>query len=193
MKLKIFQPRLKNNVKSFIRRINRNLSGIVVEKADKVSSLIVLGDGNEDAKVVSLLCYHLDGDSKGKKEKVIDLIKPDMKHYDAIKELKERNYIKNYENIVLVFDQEDSSLEKLHAEVKNTLNDAGIGFEESGSSLRRVTFYTCSLGGHEFKLIVVINGLDDVGGPSHKIEDHLVKLAGVAGPMDSKYIWNGLE
>jgi hypothetical protein len=39
---------------------------------------------------------------------------------------------------------------------------------------------------------VVVNGLDDVGGPSHKIEDHLVRLAGVAVRGDSKDAWNGL-
>jgi hypothetical protein len=47
-------------------------------------------------------------------------------------------------------------------------------------------------GDHRFRFVVVVNGLDDVGGPSHKIEDHLVRLAGVAVRGDSKDAWNGL-
>jgi len=39
----------------------------------------------------------------------------------------------------------------------------------------------------------VVNGLDEVGGPNHKIEDHLVMLAGVAGEGDSKEVWNKLD
>jgi hypothetical protein len=46
--------------------------------------------------------------------------------------------------------------------------------------------YECILGDHRFRFVVVVNGLDDVGGPSHKIEDHLVRLAGVAVRGDSK-------
>ena len=46
-------------------------------------------------------------------------------------------------------------------------------------------------GGVEFMFVVLVNGLDDVGGPSHKIEDLLVRVAGVAVRGDSKDAWNG--
>jgi hypothetical protein len=57
---------------------------------------------------------------------------------------------------------------------------------------RRVVRFNCFVGGVEFMFVVVVNGLDDVGGPSHKIEDHLVRVAGVAVQGDSKDAWNGL-
>ena len=189
MRLTIPQPELKINILSFIMRIDKKLSNkIIAAQVDRIDSLIVLGDGNEDARVVSLLCHHLDG------EKVVGLIKPELRRYSAIKELKERNYIRNFRSIVFIFDQEDDKLEELYGEVKKALNDAGIGFEEGEKFLvHRVMSYNCYLAGHKFKLVIVVNGLDDVGGSTHKIEDHLVMLAGLDGNLDSKDIWQDLE
>jgi hypothetical protein len=42
-----------------------------------------------------------------------------------------------------------------------------------------VCYDKCIFGDHRFKFVVVINGLDDMRGPNHMIEDHLVRLAGV--------------
>jgi len=104
--------------------------------------------------------------------------------------------LKEYVNegyIVFVLDQEDDTLPNLGRRIREKLSENGVGCEEEMWIARRVVRFNCLAGSVEFRFVVVVNGLDDVGGPSHKIEDHLVKLAGVARPMDSKYICNGLE
>jgi len=188
MRLKIFESGLESSLRSFIRRIDKKLSEIVDAKTGRVDSLIVLGDGNEDARVILLLCHHLDG------KKAVGVIKPVLKRYGAIQELKRLNIIMNCSKIVFVFDQEDDDLDELYRDVENELNGIGIKFEKGEKfSISRIRSYSCSLGGHVFELVVVVNGLDGVGGPNHKIEDHLVKLAGVAGEGDSKEVWNKLD
>ena len=188
MRLKIFESGLESSLRSFIRRIDKKLSEIVDAKTGRVDSLIVLGDGNEDARVILLLCHHLDG------KKAVGVIKPVLKRYGAIQELKRLNIIMNCSKIVFVFDQEDDDLDELYRDVENELNGIGIKFEKGEKfSISRIRSYSCSLGGHVFELVVVVNGLDEVGGPNHKIEDHLVMLAGVAGEGDSKEVWNKLD
>ena len=188
MRLKIFESGLESSLRSFIRRIDKKLSEIVDAKTGRVDSLIVLGDGNEDARVILLLCHHLDG------KKAVGVIKPVLKRYGAIQELKRLNIIMNCSKIVFVFDQEDDDLDELYRDVENELNGIGIKFEKGEKfSISRIRSYSCSLGGHVFELVVVVNGLDEVGGPNHKIEDHLVKLAGVASKGDSKEVWNKLD
>ena len=188
MRLKIFESGLESSLRSFIRRIDKKLSEIVDAKTGRVDSLIVLGDGNEDARVILLLCHHLDG------KKAVGVIKPVLKRYGAIQELKRLNIIMNCSKIVFVFDQEDDDLDELYRDVENELNGIGIKFEKGEKfSISRIRSYSCSLGGHVFELVVVVNGLDGVGGSNHKIEDHLVKLAGVAGKGDSKEVWNKLD
>jgi len=81
----------------------------------------------------------------------------------------------------------------LRKRVREKLGEIGVECTNEEWHTERVASYDCLLGGDVFKLVVVVNGLDDVGGPSHKIEDHLVKLADVDRHGDSKDIWNGLD
>jgi hypothetical protein len=189
MRLRVFEPQLRNGLLSFVRRIDKRLSAILDEKTGEIDSLIVLGDGNEDARVVVLLCHHLCDCGK----KVVGVIKPESKRYGAIAELK--IYLRpRFSNVVLILDQEKDTLEDLYEEIEKALNQAGIRLEKDMElQARRVRRYLCSLGDHEFKLVVVVNGLDDVCSSSHKIEDHLVWLAGVAVEGDSKDVWNSLD
>ncbi len=188
MMLRIFQPELRNSLLSFVRRIDKRLSAILDEKTGEIDSLIVLGDGNEDARVVVLLCHHLCDCGK----KVVGMIKPESKRYGVFAELK--IYLPRFRNVVLILDLEKDTLEDLYEEIEKALNQAGIRLEKDMElQARRGRRYLCSLGDHEFKLVVVVNGLDDVCSSSHKIEDHLVRLAGVAVEGDSKDVWNSLD
>jgi hypothetical protein len=73
------------------------------------------------------------------------------------------------------------------------LNEIGVKCEEIENSVGgRVIPYECILGDHRFRFVVVVNGVEDVGSHSHKIEDHLVRLAGVTVQNDSKDTWNEL-
>jgi hypothetical protein len=74
------------------------------------------------------------------------------------------------------------------------LNEIGIKCEEIENSVGgRVILYECNLGDYRFRFVVVVNGVEDVGSYSHKIEDHLVRLAGVTVQNDSKDTWNELS
>jgi hypothetical protein len=97
-----------------------------------------------------------------------------------------------YKDIVFVFDQEDDTLSKLGGRIRGKLGEIGVRCEEEMWIARRVVRFSCFVGGVEFMFVVVVNGLDDVGGLSHKIEDRFVRLAGVAVRGDSKDAWNGL-
>jgi hypothetical protein len=83
---------------------------------------------------------------------------------------------------------------KLREIIISNLKEIGVKCEEIEKSVEgRFIRYECILGDHRFRFVVVVNGLNDVGGPSHKIEDHLVRLAGVNVQCDSKDEWNGLS
>ncbi len=185
MMIRTLQLELRNELLSFLRRIDKRLSAILDEKSGEIDSLIVLGDGNEDARVVALLCHHLRDCGK----KAVGVIKPQSKRYGAIADL--RNYLPRLRKVALILDQENDTLEDLYEEVEKKLNQAGIRLERDMElQARRVRGYLCSLGDHEFRLVVVVNGLDDVRSPSHKIEDHLVRLAGIDEEGDSKDVWS---
>jgi hypothetical protein len=55
MKLYALSPRLNSDIRSFSRKLDKSLpSSVVADKADRIDSLIVLGDAMEDARVVAL-------------------------------------------------------------------------------------------------------------------------------------------
>jgi len=181
---------LQDKIRSRLRAIDKSLPQEVLNvkpSPTPIDSLIVLGNGSEDDVVVALVCHHLNGD------KTVAIAKPKSTRYGAIGELKV--YFKDikYKIVTLILDQEDDELPMLNTEVRKKLREIGIECREGKQIADRVLSYDCNLGGHTFELVVVVNGLDGVGGPNHKIEDHLVMLAGVAGEGDSKEVWNKLD
>jgi len=173
-------------LQSRLRRVDKQLPRkVLADKAPNLGSLIILGDGREDDVIVSLVCLHLDG------SKTVGMVKSELPRYGALENLKV--YVnEGYKDIVFVFDQEDDTLSKLGGRIRGKLDEIGVRCEEEMWIARRVVRFSCFVGGVEFMFVVVVNGLDDVSGPSHKIEDHLVRLAGVAVRGDSKDAWNGL-
>jgi hypothetical protein len=162
---------------------------VLAEKATPIpiDSLIVLGDGREDHVVVPLICHHLN------RKKTTAIVKPTYTRYAAIQTLK--TIVKKYKTIPFIIDQEDKELSAISEKIMWNLNEIGAVCKEKKdlSGGRVVCYDECILGDHRFKFVVVINGLDDVRSPSHKIEDHLVRLAGVTVQGDSKDAWNGLS
>jgi hypothetical protein len=187
MKLYALSLRLNSNIRSFLRKLDKSLpTSVVADKADRIYSLIVLGDGMEDAKVVALTCHHLDG------EKTVSIVKPELKRYEAIENVRRYLDNKKYGSISFVLDQEGDKLDKLYNNLENRLTNSGIRplCPEIISPRQRV--YNCSIGSHEFRLIVVVNGIDEINSDKHTIEDHLIKIAGAGGEGDSKNHWTRL-
>ena len=175
------------NIRSKLHAIDKQLpQKVLADKATSIDSLIVLGDGKEDYVVVPLICHHLNGN------KTAAILKPTSTRYGAIQTLK--TIVKDYKTIAFTLDQENDELSALSETIKRKLNEIGAKCKEKGKLVgKRVVRYECILGDHRFMFVVIVNGLDDVGGPSHKIEDHLVRLAGVTVKGDSKDAWNGLS
>jgi hypothetical protein len=181
--------KLYDNIRSKLRKIDKQLPQKVL--ADKVTpstidSLIVLGDGREDYVVVPLICHHLNGN------KTAAIVKPTFTRDGAIHTLK--TIVKNYKTIAFILDQEKDELSALSEIITMKLNEIGVKCEEIEKLVEgRVIRYKCNLGDHRFRFVVVVNGIEDVGSHSHKIEDHLVMLAGVTVQNDSKDTWNELS
>jgi hypothetical protein len=183
---------LYDNIRSKLRKIDKQLpQKVLTEKATSIpiNSLIVLGNGREDYVVVPLICYHLNG------KKTTAIVKPTYTRYGAIPTLK--TIVKNYKTIAFILDQESDDLSTLYDKIKEKLIEIGVQYEIIDKSVRgRLIHYECSLLDHWFKFVVIINGLDDVVSPSHKIEDHLVRLArltDITVQGDSKDAWNDLS
>jgi len=62
--------------------------------------------------------------------------------------------------MVFVLDQEDDELSVLSEMVRGKLGEVGIECVEGGRMSGRVMRYDCSLAGHGFRLVVVVNGLE---------------------------------
>jgi hypothetical protein len=180
--------KLYDNIRSKLRKIDKQLPQKVL--ADKVTpstidSLIVLGDGREDYVVVPLICHHLNGN------KTAAIVKPTFTRDGAIQTLK--TIVKNYKTIAFILDQEKDKLPELSNKITMKLNEIGVISEEIENLVEgRVIRYECNMGDHRFRFVVVVNGVEDVGSHSHKIEDHLVRLASVTVQNDSKDTWNEL-
>jgi len=189
MRVYPLDSKLYDNIRSKLRKIDKQLPQKVL--ADKVTpttidSLIVLGDGREDYVVVPLICHHLNGN------KTAAIVKSTLTREGAIQTLK--IIVKNYKTIAFILDQEKVELPELSNIIRMKLNEIGIKCEEIENSVGgRVILYKCNLGDYRFRFVVVVNGVEDVGSYSHKIEDHLVRLAGVTVQNDSKDTWNELS
>ena len=189
MRVHPLDSKLYDNIRSKLRKIDKQLPQKVL--ADKVTpstidSLIVLGDGREDYVVVPLICHHLNGN------KTAAIVKPIFTRDGAIHTLK--TIVKNYKTIAFILDQEKDKLPELRDKIMMKLNEIGVKCEEIEKLVEgRVIRYKCNLGDHRFRFVVVVNGVEDVSSHSHKIEDHLVMLAGVTVQNDSKDTWNELS
>ena len=188
MRVYPLDSKLYDNIRSKLRKIDKQLpQKVLADKATSIDSLIVLGDGREDYVVVPLICHHLN------RNKTVAIVKPTYTRYGALQTLKA--IVKTYKTIAFVLDQENDELSAISEKIMWKLNEISTVCKEKKDLIggRVVCYDKCIFGDHRFKFVVVINGLDDMRGPNHMIEDHLVRLAGVTVQGDSKDEWNGLS
>ena len=71
-------------------------------------------------------------------------------------------------------DQEKDNLNDIFDECKRRLIKNNISITKEEEELR-LKVYDCKYVDREFKIILVINGLDEIDVKKHRIEDHLIK------------------
>ena len=174
MKLKPTPPIFAARLSKKLSKLSKELKYSVIETRDvDFNALIVLGNGDVDDLVMSILCHHLNG--------VITagITKPKETRVGVIKNFP--IYISNLKinKILLVMDQEDDQINTIHEQIEDKLRKLNIRFEfklsESSEAENRVRKYNCSYGSRSFDFMLVVSGLDEIPVNKHRIEDHLVK------------------
>jgi hypothetical protein len=175
MKLYPLEPssKLAAKISGVSKRIKMDVFVKGLNTADS-HSLVVIGNGTPDDIAFSIVAFHLNGD------KIAGIVKPKTeRRYSFI------NMIPLYlsgkiRNILILMDQEDDPLTAIYERIKKDLERLATGEIEltKEETTERVRVYKGSYGSKEFELILVINGLDEIGVGKHSIEDHLLKAAG---------------
>ena len=160
---------------------------IIAWEVKGLDSLIVIGNGTPDDKVIGVLSHYLDGNT------VTGVVKPKEKMgLSAIDRLK--TYLDSKINkIMVLIDQENRLLREFFDEALERLTQIGIDLTVEEEEMNRLRVCRCSLAGKRFEVIIVVNGLDDISTEKHTIEDHLIKSAGIEAKGSSKNSWNSLS
>ncbi len=168
MKIRIITPpswSITRNLTSWAKRLNIPLT---MAQSD-IDALIIIGDGTPDDVVLLILTHKMDGDH------VVGITKPKERlgasSLSSIRQYIER--IKNLKSLIFVIDQEKDVLEDIWRQVDEKLKDNGIVFKLFEED-NRMKIFDCSLGSYKFKVLIVINGLDEQY-QRHTIEEHLIE------------------
>jgi hypothetical protein len=197
MKLSIIGPDPKSRLVSNIRRNSKKLgiSVITLVPTTRVlDGIIVIGNGRPEDIIVSIIAHHLDGDS------IVGIVKPPGRTGLSVIETIPTYLRENIDKILVLIDQDDHSLENLFDQCQEKLNDCGIRINDEQCE-DQLKIYECVRGSRAFKMILAINGLDEIPVRKHSIEDHLLKVAmsieAIGGTTEefesSKEIWKTLE
>ena len=178
--------RLAINISSISRRLGFRVLVSYLPEADRgLKGLILVTDGTPDDYVVALLSHHLNG------EETFAIVKPERPRFDALPFIP--NYLsqlRGLSKIAIFMDQERDELEVIYERMKEIFR----GCEESPVS-DRLCFYKCLHGGRKYEVVLIINGLNEVGSGRHTIEDHLLQAASrfldvdISDVVDSKDFW----
>jgi len=168
-----------------LRKCGYNVRRIIVESVESLDALVVIGNGSPDDKVLGTLSYHLDGG------KVVGVVKPGkMTRLSVLDQLK--TYLSpKMKKIMILVDQENLSLDNLFNDALSRIRKIGINVSDI-EEMDRLRVYQCTLADKEFKVIIVVNGLEEVRTQTHAIEDHLTKAAGIDVTENAKQSWNSL-
>ena len=89
-------------------------------------------------------------------------------------------YLTGVSKTIVLMDQEDQRLKYIFRGAKKRLAKKGFSVENEIEE-DRLKVYDCKFGGRDVRLILVINGLDEIQTNKHTIEDHLLKAAKTFG------------
>lgn len=191
MKLYPLEPtsRLAVNIAGISRKLRIE---VITTKPNILDAIVIVANGTPDDIAFSIISYHLDG------EKAVGIIKPSVTRLSVIDLVP--LYISKFRKInriMILIDQEDQEIDYIFNEAKRRLINKGVSVscEKEENKLR---IYECKIGSKSFRLILVINGLDDVSTKKHTIEDHFLKAAEIFLKLkpefeNSKDAWKSIK
>lgn len=173
MKLYPLEPssRLAAKIAGISKRIRMN---VLIKDAPAQDTLVVIGNGTPDDIAFSIIAFHLNGDKNA------GIVKPKTeRRYGFVNVIPLYLRRGNIRKILILMDQEDDSLDEIYVRIQKDFEKLATGKIEiiEGESEERVRIYKGKYGSRDFEVILVINGLDDIGEGKHSIEDHLLKAA----------------
>ena len=145
------------------------------------SGAIAITNGTPDDIMTYLLCANLNG------EQVTSIFKPEEgTRYGSINGLFDI-IGPNVNTLLIVMDQENEPLEIITQHIERILTENGC--EISRENKDKILTYNCTKGPISFRLIAVINGLNQIITEKHCIEDHLIYAGNIRCDGDSKRTW----
>jgi hypothetical protein len=193
--MKLYPLVLSNRLVTNIGRISKEIKmNVLIKEVNirELDTLIVIGNGTPDDIAFSLIGHHLNGN------KIVWIVKPERTRFGVI-DLIPKYLEMGIRTILLLIDQEDDSVSTIHKEIKKIIKKLtkGESVVVEDESVERLKIYKGKYGSKEFELILVINGLDEIGKGKHSIEDHLLKVAeeislGVGKVDNPKEAWSSI-
>ncbi|RLA83054.1 MAG: hypothetical protein DRG31_06615 [Deltaproteobacteria bacterium] len=179
--------RTTRNMISISRRLRIS---VVTPESRPLSGIIILANGTPDDYVVTILSHHLDG------KKIVGITKPQRANWIAVFDIIHIYLRYRVDKLVMLIDQENEPLDSLFEKIEKKI--AKVANITDVKKYQRLITYTCRRHEGEFRLTVIINGLDDYRFKRHTIEDHLLKAAEVflgikLSKNDPKECWRNLR
>jgi len=189
--MKLFPLELPNKPILNISKISRKIKINVTVPSGSSESIVIISNGSPDDIVFGILSFHSDG------KELVGIVKPPRITRIAVLDII-KTYLKpRIKKMLILMDQEKDNLNDIFDECKRRLIKNNISITKEEEELR-LKVYDCKYVDREFKIILVINGLDEIDVKKHRIEDHLIKAACLflkdfkPKVNDSKKAWESL-
>ncbi|MCP8309241.1 MAG: hypothetical protein H3Z53_01710 [archaeon] len=186
--MKLYPLNPNSGLATNIRKISKKLGiKVVATKVEDLDRMVVITNGTPDDMVFAIISHHLNGD------KTVRIVKPNGITRLVALDLLKKTYLKlKINKIMFLIDQETDPPDQIFEKVKEKLSSMGISIDSERDG-HRFRIYECRLAGNKFKVIIVVNGLDDIPIKKHTIEDHLIKIAEIKALEDTKKTWLKLD
>ena len=189
--MKLFPLDPTSRTASNISTISRKIKINVVVQSGFFDSIAIISNGSPDDIVFSILSFHSDG------KEIVGIVKPPRITRIAVLDIIKTYLQPRIKKMLILMDQEEDNLNDIFDKCKRRLIKNNISITKEEGELR-LKVYDCKYVDREFKIILVINGLDEINVKKHCIEDHLIKAACLflkdfkPKVNDSKKAWEGL-
>lgn len=138
-----------------------------------LDTLVVIGNGTPDDIAFSIVAF------KSKVDQSALIVKPKTERRYGFTNMIPLYLKNNVRKILILMDQEDDTINTIYERIQKHVEDIATGEIEviDDETNERVRIYKGEYGSKAFKIILIINGLDDTHTDKHSIEDHLMNVA----------------
>lgn len=178
---------LVSNIGSLSKRVGLNV--LELSSDTRPDRMVVLGDGSPDDNIMAIVCYHMNG------RDIAWIIKPEKTGLNSLELVSfyTQRFTHKIKTYLFLIDQEKLSIDEFFKKAEKIFRDHGLELATTERREKRVAFYDCKLGPTSFRLILVINGRDDIQSTRHSVEDHLIAAGGFDVKEDSKDSWDKIS